>query len=100
MGNLCGVALSIATGTGAYVPTRSPDPATHLDAAAVCDALRGVLEDEAIAIVGHDVKRAMIALRRHGVIDIRRLTWDDAAAKCNRVYGEVVAAMGTPVQAR
>jgi len=33
-------------------------------------------------------------LRRAGPLDLRRLTWDDAARKCRQAYTEVVAAMG------
>jgi glycosyltransferase involved in cell wall biosynthesis len=36
-------------------------------------------------------------LRRSGPMDIRRLTWDDAARKCRKAYEEVAAAMGSAV---
>jgi glycogen(starch) synthase len=53
------------------------------------------MADKIVAVLRHPPLGQ--TLRRHGVIDIRRLTWDDAAGRCQRVYGEVVAAMGSTV---
>ena len=49
------------------------------------------MADKIVAVLRHPPLGQ--TLRRHGVIDIRRLTWDDAAAKCGTVYEEVAAAM-------
>ena len=52
------------------------------------------MADKIVAVLRHPPLGQ--TLRRHGVIDIRRLTWADAAAKCEHVYDEVSAAMPTP----
>ncbi|MCP4758329.1 MAG: glycosyltransferase [Planctomycetes bacterium] len=49
------------------------------------------MADKIVAVLRHPPLGQ--TLRRHGVIDIKRLTWADAAAKCGRVYEEVAAAM-------
>jgi glycogen(starch) synthase len=49
------------------------------------------MADKIVAVLRHPPLGQ--TLRRHGVIDIRRLTWADAAAKCGTVYQEVAAAM-------
>jgi glycosyltransferase involved in cell wall biosynthesis len=53
------------------------------------------MADKIVAVLRHPPLGQ--TLRRHGVIDIRRLTWDDAAARCERVYVDVVAAMTAAV---
>jgi DNA polymerase-1 len=63
---LCGVSLAWRTGGGVYVPTLSPEPERHLDAPAVIEALRPILEDEGIGKCGHNVKFDAAVLRRHG----------------------------------
>jgi DNA polymerase I len=65
--NLCGIAVSIEPGTGVYVPVRSPEPESHLDERTVLDALRPLVEDEAIIKIGHYLKFDMNVLRKHGV---------------------------------
>jgi len=64
--NLCGVSLSVRQETGWYVPTRSPDPARHLDTARVMNALRPVIEDAAIRKIGQNLKFDINVLRTHG----------------------------------
>ncbi len=64
---LCGVSLAIEEGEGVYIPVRSPDPASHLDEPTVIERLRPILEDPAIAKVGHNLKYDLIVLRRCGV---------------------------------
>lgn len=64
---LCGVSLSVREGSGAYIPIRSPEPATHLSEAEVLGALRPILEDPERPKCGHNLKYDMIVLRRHGV---------------------------------
>jgi len=49
------------------------------------------MADKIVAVLRHPPLGQ--TLRRHGVIDIRRLTWADAAARCEQVYEEVSAAM-------
>jgi glycosyltransferase involved in cell wall biosynthesis len=53
------------------------------------------MADKIVAVLRHPPLGQ--TLRRHGVIDIRRLTWGDAAARCEKVYSEVVEAMGSIV---
>jgi DNA polymerase I len=65
--NLCGLSFSIESGTGVYIPTRSPDPSLHLDAATVLEALRPILEDASKCKVGHNLKYDLQVLRRAGV---------------------------------
>ena len=50
------------------------------------------MADKIVAVLRHPPLGQ--TLRRHGVIDVRRLTWDDAAAKCGRVYEQLAAAFG------
>ncbi len=49
------------------------------------------MADKIVAVLRHPPLGQ--TLRRHGVIDIRRLTWADAAARCEQVYEEVTEAM-------
>ncbi len=77
--NLCGVSLSIAPGTGVYIPVRSPEQGTHLAAAAALDLLRPVLEDPAIAKIGHNMKFDLNVLRTHGV-RVRGVAFDTMVA--------------------
>ncbi len=53
------------------------------------------MADKIVAVLRHPPLGQ--TLRRHGVIDIRRLTWDDAADRCERVYNEVIAAMDSAI---
>ena len=66
---LVGLAFSTGPRAGRYVPVagRGLDLSGSLDAAAVFAALRPVLEDPAVGIVGHDLKRALRWLGAHGV---------------------------------
>ena len=66
---LVGLAFSTGPRAGRYVPVAGGglDLAGSLDAAAVFAALRPVLEDPAVGIVGHDLKRALRWLGAHGV---------------------------------
>jgi DNA polymerase-1 len=65
--NLCGVSISVEPGTGAYIPTRSPEPDRHLDTDTVLDRLRPILEDASIAKVGQNLKFDINVFRRHDV---------------------------------
>jgi DNA polymerase-1 len=71
---LLGLALAAADGTGAdaeaayaVTTTAEPAPACALALSEVRDALGPLLEDPAVPKVGHDTKRAMHLLRRHGL---------------------------------
>ena len=64
---MCGVCLSTRTGTGVYIPVRSPTPKEHMDEATVVGALRPVLEDPAILKCGHNLKFDMLVLRTAGI---------------------------------
>ncbi|MDQ2730116.1 MAG: DNA polymerase I [Armatimonadota bacterium] len=70
---ICGFSFAWKEGHAVYVPTRSPEPDTHLDAATVIEALRPLLEDAALAKCGHNLKfdsRAMLGagIRLRGVV--------------------------------
>ncbi len=64
---LCGVCLSFESGTGVYVPVRSPNRSEHMDEATVLELLRPMLEDHAIAKCGHNLKYDQMVLRNAGV---------------------------------
>ncbi|MFU8828456.1 MAG: 5'-3' exonuclease H3TH domain-containing protein, partial [Phycisphaerales bacterium] len=63
------VGLSFATEPNAawYVPVRSPDPDSHLDASTVLEALRPILESDKHPKTGHNLKYDLLVLRRAGV---------------------------------
>jgi len=64
---LVGVSVSIKSGTGYYIPTRSPDPSSHLDTKTVIDTLRPILEDETIAKVGQNIKYDLLIFQNAGI---------------------------------
>ncbi|MCC6730615.1 MAG: DNA polymerase I [Chthonomonadales bacterium] len=64
---LCGVSLAWEEGSGVYVPVRSPESDGHLAEEAVLNALRPVLEDEAVPKCGHNLKFDAHVLLRGGV---------------------------------
>ncbi|HEX2037810.1 MAG TPA: DNA polymerase I [Chloroflexota bacterium] len=76
---LCGLSFSWQPGQGVYVPTRSPEPASHLDTATVLGVLRGVLEDPAVPKCGHNLKFDAAVLRREGV-RLRGVVFDSLLA--------------------
>lgn len=67
LAELAGLSFSTRTGTGWYVPVRSPECERHLPEAEVLAALRGVIEDPCKPKVGHNLKYDLIVLRRAGV---------------------------------
>jgi DNA polymerase I len=62
--SLVGVSLAEAEGRAVYLPTPMPD---GTQTAAVLDAIRAPLEDEAVTKIGHNLKYDLVVLRRHGV---------------------------------
>ena len=66
---LVGLAFSTGPRAARYVPLAGEglDLSGSLDAVTVFAALRPVLEDPAVRVVGHDLKRAMRWLAEHGV---------------------------------
>jgi len=76
---LCGLSFAWQAGHGVYVPVRSPQPETHLDAVTVLDALRPVLEDPEISKCGHNLKFDARVLLRGGV-KLRGVTFDSLLA--------------------
>jgi DNA polymerase-1 len=77
--NLCGVSIAFEAGTGAYIPTRSPQPDRHLDTETVLDRLRPVLEDASIGKIGQNLKFDINVFRRHGV-KLARVAFDTMIA--------------------
>ncbi len=65
--DLCGISVSAAPGTGAYIPIRSPEPSSHLDEETALEALRPLIEDPKKPKCGHNLKYDAIVLRKHGV---------------------------------
>jgi DNA polymerase-1 len=72
---LCGISISIAPGTGVYVPTRSPTPDRHLDTDTVLGELRPLLEDDSVPKCGHNLKYDLLIFRAHGV-SLRGVAFD------------------------
>jgi DNA polymerase-1 len=64
---LAGICLSIRSGTGVYIPVRSPNPKDHLSEQRVLDLLRPVLQDPTINKCGHNLKFDMLVFRKAGV---------------------------------
>src|SRR4051794_28981482 len=66
---IVGIAFSTAADQADYVPIghRALAETSSVPAAEAIAALRGLLEDESIAKIGHDVKFDTIVLSRHGV---------------------------------
>ncbi|HAW94717.1 MAG TPA: DNA polymerase I, partial [Phycisphaerales bacterium] len=65
MVGLAGISIATETGRGAYIPTNSPDPSSHLDEATVLEVLRPLLADPSIGKVGHNLKFDVNVLRGH-----------------------------------
>ncbi|MDG1899148.1 MAG: DNA polymerase, partial [Phycisphaerales bacterium] len=64
---LCGISLACAQGEAWYVPVRSPEPASHLDAAEVIEILSPVLCDDSLLKIAHNLKFDMNVMRHAGV---------------------------------
>ena len=64
---LCGLSFSWGPKQGVYVPVRSSQPESHLDADTVLAALKPVLEDPALSKCGHNLKFDASILIRNGV---------------------------------
>ena len=76
---LCGLCLAWETGSGVYIPVRSPNADDHLDEATVLDALRPWLEDAARPKVGHNIKYDWLVLHHAGVT-LRGVAFDTMIA--------------------
>ena len=64
---LCGLSFAWKPKQGVYVPVRSPQPESHLDADTVLAALKPILEDPALPKCGHNLKFDTSILIRNGV---------------------------------
>lgn len=63
-----GIALCSGTDRAAYVPIgHQDDQFRQLTIEAVCDCLKGVLEDESISTIGNDLKHAFKFFKQHGI---------------------------------
>ena len=76
---LCGISLAFEPGKAAYVPIRSPEPATHLSEEAVLARVRPLLEDPGVRKTAHNAKFDLVALRAAGV-RVRGLSGDSMVA--------------------
>jgi len=65
--NLVGISISWASGTGHYLPVRCPADEVALSCDPTLEALKPILEDPAIAKVGHNLKYDMLVMRRYGI---------------------------------
>ena len=64
---LCGLSFSWGPKQGVYVPIRSPQPESHLDADTVLSALKPVLENPHLPKCGHNLKFDAGILIRNGI---------------------------------
>ncbi len=64
---LCGISFSWKPRQGVYVPIRSPQPESHLDADTVLSALKPILEDPDLPKCGHNLKFDTGILIRNGI---------------------------------
>ncbi len=64
---LCGLSFSWKPKQGVYVPVRSPQPESHLDADTVLVALKPILENPTLPKCGHNLKFDTSILIRNGV---------------------------------
>ena len=64
---LCGLSFSWKPKQGVYVPVRSPQPESHLDADSVLTVLKPILENPALPKCGHNLKFDTSILIRNGV---------------------------------
>ncbi len=74
-----GFSFSWSPGTGSYIAIAGPDGATVLDRQTVIDALRPIMEDPAVAKVGHNIKYDVLVMRNAGV-RVRGVTMDTMVA--------------------
>lgn len=65
---LLGMALGFKPSEAYYIPAKPPhDGRSDLSRDEILEALRPFLEDPEIGKIGHDLKPAMVILRRHGI---------------------------------
>jgi DNA polymerase I len=77
--DIVGYALAWREGHAVYVPVRAPDGEPCLDAAAVMQILRPLLEDPALRKLGQNIKYDMVVLRSHGT-ELRGIEFDTMVA--------------------
>lgn len=65
---LAGISMSIAEGSGVYIPLRSGDQTTHCSPEAGLRLLKPFLEDPSVRKTGHNLKFDRNALRNAGVL--------------------------------
>ena len=65
---IVGVALAWAPNAGVYIPVAHTESAEQLDRAAVLAALKPLLEDPEVAIIGQNVKYEIKVLARYGIV--------------------------------
>lgn len=76
---LCGIALAWKPKEAVYIPTLSPEPASHMDAGSVLEILRPILENPAVPKCGHNLKFDARVLLRYG-IRLRGVVFDTMLA--------------------
>jgi DNA polymerase-1 len=77
--NLIGMSFSWKHKTGFYVPVRGPSGSELMPAGDVLAALKPILEDPAIAKVGHNIKYDLLVMRCAG-IELRGIALDSMVA--------------------
>ena len=76
---LVGLSFAIEEGEGFYVPVRSPEPGAHLSTDGALALLKPLLEDAAVAKIGHNLKYDHAVLANHGV-ELRGIAGDSMIA--------------------
>ncbi len=64
---LCGISLAWESGSGVYIPIRSPEPDSHLDKQAVFSLIGPVLENPDLPKCGHNLKYDLLVLKNAGL---------------------------------
>ncbi len=76
---ICGMSLAWKAGEGVYIPVKSPEQESHLDAQAVFAAMRTILENPSLPKCGHNLKYDALVLR-HAGIDVQGIAFDSMIA--------------------
>ena len=77
--NMIGMSFSWASGTGYYVPVAGPVGSEHLPLERVLRDVKPILEDTAIAKVGHNIKYDLLVMKQLGV-NVRGVILDSMIA--------------------
>ncbi|MAV34132.1 MAG: DNA polymerase I [Planctomycetaceae bacterium] len=85
--DLVGLSFAWGAGKACYIPVRAPEGDPQLDLKTTLEALRPILENDAIEKIGQNLKYEMIVLRGNG-IDLQGPLFDTMVADYLLVPGE------------